>query len=87
MEALAEELGIAMHFSRPGLTHLLQPLGDRVFCALKAEPGAIYRGGKSQREDNRSARADFASYPTPWWELVSPLAIRCGWERHCALGG
>ena len=36
VRALADELGIVLHFIPPGLTDLLQPLDRNVFGALKA---------------------------------------------------
>jgi hypothetical protein len=59
--AMADELGIVLHFIPSGLTDLLQPLDRSVFGALKAEYRAIYRMDMSQREDRRMTKADFAA--------------------------
>jgi hypothetical protein len=78
--AVADELGIVLHFIPPGLTDLLQPLDRSVFGALKAEYRAIYRMDMSQREGRRMTKADFAAHLIPAWELVSDEAVRRGWE-------
>ena len=82
VRALADELGIVLHFIPPGLTDLLQPLDRSVFGAFKAEYRAIYRRDMAQREDRRMTKADFAAYLILAWELVSDRAIQHGWECY-----
>ena len=82
VRALADELGIGLHFIPPGLTDLLQPLDRSVFGALKAERRAIYRRDMSMRDDKRMTKADFAAYLILAWELVSDRAIVHGWECY-----
>jgi hypothetical protein len=60
--ALADELGIVLHFIPPEVTDLLQPLDRSVFGALKAEYLAIARYQMSQIEDKWVTEADFPAF-------------------------
>jgi hypothetical protein len=61
--ALADELGIRLHFIPPGLTDILQPLDRAVFGALKAEYRAIHRYEMSQREDQSFDKGRYCCVP------------------------
>ena len=76
---LAEGLDIHVHYIRPGLTDLLQPLDHSLFDGLRTECRAIDRMNMSQREDTRMTKADFAACLVLAWGLVSdnppPLGV------------
>jgi hypothetical protein len=92
--ALADELGIRLHFIPQCLTGMLQPLDRAVFGALKAEYRAIYRPEMSPRQDKSTTKVDFAAYLPPRksasedaicraWECspAEPLCWRRSWRR------
>jgi hypothetical protein len=82
VRALADELGLRLHFIPPRLTDILQPLDRAVFGALKAEYRGIYRYERSEREGKSMTKADFAAFLLLAWELVPEDAIHSGSECH-----
>jgi hypothetical protein len=60
----------------------MQPLGRRVFGALRVEYPAICRGDMAPREAEHVTKADLASHPMLAWDLLSEEAIDPRWTYH-----